>query len=79
MSMNEINASRRLREAAKEKAEADKIAGAVADPARVVGTCVKSTSVSGALSHFSAMTRPPWLGRAVRNRHRHAIEQALRR
>ena len=44
----------------------------------------KSTSVSGApdnssLSHFSAMTRPSWLGRAVRNRHRHAIEQASRR
>ena len=32
----------------------------------------KSTSVS-------AMTRPSWLGRAVRNRHRHAIEQASRR
>ena len=27
----------------------------------------------------SAMTRPSWLGRAVRNRHRHAIEQAPRR
>ena len=44
----------------------------------------KSTSASGApdnssLSHFSAMTRPSWLGRAVRNRHRHAIEQASRR
>ena len=44
----------------------------------------KSTSVSGApdnssLSHFSAMTRPSWLGRAARNRHRHAIEQASRR
>ena len=44
----------------------------------------KSTSVSGApdnssLSHFSAMTRPSWLGRAVRNRHRHAIEHASRR
>ena len=44
----------------------------------------KSTSVSGApdnssLSHFSAMTRPTWLGRAARNRHRHAIEQASRR
>ena len=25
------------------------------------------------------MTRPSWLGRAVRNRHRHAIEQATRR
>ena len=40
----------------------------------------KSASVSGApdnssLSHFSATTRPTWLGRAVRNRHRHAIEQ----
>ena len=44
----------------------------------------KSTSASGApdnssLSHFSAMTRPTWLGRAARNRHRHAIEQASRR
>ena len=44
----------------------------------------KSTSASGApdnssLSHFSAMTRPSWLGRAVRNRHRHAIEQVSRR
>ena len=44
----------------------------------------KSTSASGApdnssLSHFSAMTRPSWLGRATRNRHRHAIEQASRR
>ena len=44
----------------------------------------KSTSVSGApdnssLSHFSAMTRPSWLRRAARNRHRHAIEQASRR
>ena len=39
----------------------------------------KSTSASGAPdnsspSHFSAMTRPFWLGRAARNRHRHAIE-----
>ena len=34
----------------------------------------KSTSVSG-----TAMRRPSWLGRAVRNRHRHAIEQASRR
>ena len=31
------------------------------------------------LSHLSAMTRPCWLGRAARNRHRHAIEQASRR
>ena len=44
----------------------------------------KSTSASGApdnssRSHFSAMMRPSWLGRAVRNRHRHAIEEASRR
>ena len=44
----------------------------------------KSTSVSGApdsssLNHISAMTRPTWLGRATRNQHRHAIEQASRR
>ena len=44
----------------------------------------KLTSASGApdnssLSHFSAMTRPSWLGRAARDRHRHAIEQASRR
>ena len=31
------------------------------------------------LSHFLAMTRPSWFGRAERNRHRHAIEQASRR
>ena len=50
----------------------------------VSGTVRKSTSASGAsdnssLSHFSAMTWPSWLGRAARNRHRHAIEQASRR
>ena len=44
----------------------------------------KSTSASGApdnssLSHFSAMTRPRWPRRAMRNRHRHAIEQATTR
>ena len=44
----------------------------------------KSTSASGApdnssLTHFSAMTRPCWPRRAMRNRHRHAIEQAARR
>ena len=44
----------------------------------------KSNSVSGApdnssLSHFSAMTWPRWLRRAVRSRHRHAIEQMSRR
>ena len=44
----------------------------------------KSTSASGvpdnsSLSHFSARTRPCWLRRAARNRHRHAIEQASRR
>ena len=40
----------------------------------------KSTSASGApddssLSHFSAMTRPTWLGRVARNRHRYAMIQ----
>ena len=45
--------------------------------------CGNQTSVSGApdnssLSHFSA-TRPCWPRRAVRNRHRHAVEQASRR
>ena len=34
---------------------------------------------NSSLSHFSAMTRPSWLGRAVSNRPRHAIEQASRR
>ena len=48
------------------------------------GAVWKSTSASGApdnssLSHFSAMARPSWLGRAVRNEHHHAIEQASRR
>ena len=44
----------------------------------------KSFGESGApenssLSHFAAMTLPSWLDQAVRNRHRHAIEQASRR
>ena len=44
-------------------------------------TVWKSTSVSGApdnssRSHFSAMARPTGLGRAARNGHHHAIEQA---
>ena len=51
---------------------------------RLFATCVavwKSTSASGApdnssLSHLSAMTRPSWLCRAARNRHRHAIKDA---
>ena len=56
--------------------------------ATVVGWCLavwKSISgVRGApdnssLSRFSAMTRPRWLRRAVRNQHRHAIEQVSRR
>ena len=42
-------------------------------------TCVEIKQCTSSLSHFSAMTRPSWLGRAVRNRHRHAIEQASRR
>ena len=41
-------------------------------------TCVGCTD-NYSLSHFSALMRPCWLRRAVRNRHRHAIEQASRR
>ena len=40
---------------------------------------VRRVPDNSSLSHFSAMTRPSWLGRAVRNRHRHAIEQLSRR
>jgi len=40
---------------------------------------VRRVHDNSSLSHFSAMKRPSWLGRAVRNRHRHAIEQASRR
>ena len=36
-------------------------------------------SDNSSLSHLAAMTRPCWLRRAVRNRQRHAIEQASRR
>ena len=39
-----------------------------------INQCVGCANNSS-LSHFSAMTWPSWLGRAVRNRHRHAIEQ----
>ena len=44
------------------------------------GSVCKSTSASRApdnssLSHFSAMTRPSWRGRAVRNRHRRNAAQ----
>ena len=53
-------------------------------PATTSPAVWKSSSATGApdnssLSHFSAMTRPSWLSRAARNRHRHAIEQASRR
>ena len=49
-----------------------------------VDNCVEINPVCrvpdiSSLSHFSAMTRPSWLRRAARNRHRHAIEQASRR
>ena len=56
-----------------------------ADEIRIqYGAVWKSISASGAPdnsspSHFSATMRPCWLRRAVRNRHRHAIEQASRR
>ena len=53
-------------------------------PSRSCFAVWKSTSASGAtilwtLSHFLTMTRPCWLRRAVRDPHRHAIEQASRR
>ena len=43
-----------------------------------INQCVGCTDNSS-LSHFSAMARPSWLGRAVRKRNRHAVEQASRR
>ena len=52
--------------------------GAAADAATNetrVTICVEINQCVGC----TAMTRPSWFGRAVRNRHRHAIEQASRR
>ena len=43
-----------------------------------INQCVTCTDNSS-LSHFSVMTRPCWLRRAVRNEDHHAIEQASRR
>ena len=43
-----------------------------------INQCVGAPDNSS-ISPFSAMAWPSWLGRAVRNRHRHAIEQAPRR
>ena len=43
-----------------------------------INQCVGCTDNSS-LSHFSGIAWPSWLGRAARNRHRHAIEQASRR
>ena len=39
----------------------------------IVFACVEINQC-GCTSHFSAMARPSWLGRAARNEHRHAIE-----
>ena len=53
---------------------------AAVDCARLRGNQpVRRVHDNSSLSHFLAMTRPSWLGRAVRNRHRHAVEQASRR
>jgi hypothetical protein len=53
---------------------------AAVDCARLRGNQpVRRVHDNSSLSHFPATTRPSWLGRAVRNRHRHAIEQASRR
>ena len=43
-----------------------------------INQCV-GTPDNSSFSHFSAMTWPRWLCRLVRNRYRHAIEQASRR
>ena len=40
---------------------------------------VRRVNDISSLSRFSAMTRPSWLRRAVRNRHHHVIEQVSRR
>ena len=50
-----------------------------ADSAEVANCVEIDQCVGCSLSHFSAMTRPCRLRRAVTNRHRHAIEQASRR
>ena len=51
--------------------------GCIAETCVEINQCVGCTNSSR--SHFSAMTLPSWLGRAAKNRHRHAIEQATRR
>ena len=43
------------------------------DPRITVACCVETNQCVGCY-HFSAMARPTWLGRAARNRLRHAIE-----
>ena len=61
-----------------QRSRARQIVASVARKMTFVGdavTCVEINQCVGC----SAMTRPSWLGRAVRNRHRHAIEQASRR
>ena len=55
------------------------LAAAVVGACAEINQCVGCTGDTSSLSHFSAITRPTWLGRAVRNRDRHAIEQASRR
>ena len=73
----EYVSDRRLRRCA----EAIRAAALACGRTEVV-VCVEINQYVGlhsSLSHFSAMTRPSWLGRAVRNRYRHAIEQASRR
>jgi hypothetical protein len=49
----------------------------------LVETCVDINQCAGCtrqffISHFSAMARPSWLGRAARNRHRDACSMAWR-
>ena len=65
-----------------------RLPAAAGAPARAVAVAVAANATLDALRcveinqcvgcHFSAMTWPRWLRRAVRNRHRHAIEQVSR-
>ena len=71
----------RFREARRQRARESEslgrrplVAGGLLMIASGYGAVWNSTR-SGALSRSSAMARPSWLGRAARNRHRHAIER----
>jgi hypothetical protein len=78
----EPTAAKKKKKKKKKKKPAATEEGAADDAANGDDLC--GNQESGApdntsLSHFSAMTLPCCLRRVVRNRHRHAIEQASRR